>query len=376
MSVGGVVTRAAESVAIGGGKQLRVGFIGIGERGTGLLKVLLNFPGVEIPALCDIERKNLKDARSLVEKSVGKSPESYDKDACDYRRLLARDDIDAVVIATPQELHAEMAIDSMKAGKAVGSEVPACCTVEECRQLVRTARQYNGRYMLLENCLYSQPVMMVQNMVDSGVFGEITFGGGAEIRQSRDLRFKSERRRTDVRPERALGPLCRWMGINKQDSLATVVAHPYANEEFATDQVLIRTTRGRTIEVRYDPFWARPSEMGQYSLRGTKASFESAFGQRKLFIEDKSRPHQWEDFEKYTDQYQQPCWNQRISQAGNTGHGGGDYLVISDFLGFVRTGQSRIDVVDAATWSVIRPLSEQSIRSGNKPLEVPDLTLI
>src|SRR4051812_21272405 len=102
MSVGGAIARAAESAKSDGGKKLRIGFIGVGDRGTGLLRVMLNFPGVDIPALCDIDKKNLKNAQNAVEKALGKAPEGYDKDGHDYRRLIARDDIDAVVIATPQ----------------------------------------------------------------------------------------------------------------------------------------------------------------------------------------------------------------------------------------------------------------------------------
>src|SRR5690349_5931525 len=101
MSIGGVISRAAAKAIGAGNRNLRIGFIGVGQRGTSLLNVILNFPGVEIPALCDIDPASLKNAQSAVEKAFGKSPEGYGKDADDYRRLLARDDIDAVVIATP-----------------------------------------------------------------------------------------------------------------------------------------------------------------------------------------------------------------------------------------------------------------------------------
>src|SRR5262245_34425908 len=102
-------------------QRVRLGFIGVGDRGTGLLKVALQYPQVEVPAVCDIDPAALKRSQDIVEKSRdGKRPEGYSKDAHDYRRLLARGDIDAVVIATPQELHCEMSLDSMKAGKFVG----------------------------------------------------------------------------------------------------------------------------------------------------------------------------------------------------------------------------------------------------------------
>jgi hypothetical protein len=76
--------------------------------------------------------------------------------------------------------------------------------------------------------------------------------------------------------------------------------------------------------------------------------------------------------EKYTSEYQSTYWAKHGTQAKRTGHGGGDYFVISDFLQAVRIGKCPVDVVDAATWSVIRPLSEQSVRGGSKPVEIPD----
>jgi hypothetical protein len=112
--------------------------------------------------------------------------------------------------------------------------------------------------------------------------------------------------------------------------------------------------------------------MGQYSLQGTRASFESALGERKLYIEGKSPNEQWEPLEKFVQQYQHPYWAQRGSEAEKSGHGGGDYFVISDFLDAIRTGKPVVDAVDAATWSCVRPLSEKSIREGSKPQEIPD----
>jgi predicted dehydrogenase len=271
--------------------------------------------------------------------------------------------------------------------------------------MLKAHQQYNGRYMMLENYLYGQPVMMIQNMVDQGVFGDLTYGFGAYIHEIRNMRFTKDGKLTwrgenvlhtrgIVYPTHAIGPVCRWMGINKNDRLTTLVAmdsKAAGNREFAeskfgkgsdqakidwengdTNQALIRTEKGRLIEVRYDTASPRPSGMGQYSLQGTHASYESAVGERKIFIEGKSPEHQWEPLEKYADQYQHPYWRDRGAVANKTGHGGGDYFVISDFLDFVRTGKSPIDIVDALTWTSVRPLSEQSIRNGNKPVEVPD----
>ncbi len=401
MTRAGAIRAAEESE-----KNIRLGFIGVGDRGTGLLRVTLRFPNVQIPAICDIDPAAAKRAMDLVEKAHGKRPESYEKDGHDYRRLLERNDIDAVVIATPQELHAEMAIDSFKAGKAVGSEVPACTTLDECSAMIRAQRETKALYMMLENYLFSPHVMMVQNMVDQGLFGDLTYGYGSYIHEIRNMKFNKDgtltwrghnvlHNRGVIYPTHAIGPVCRWMGVDGvKDRLATLVAmdtksvatQAFAAAKFGADSeaakinfengdtniALIRTQQGRLIEVRYDTASPRPTGMGQYSLQGTRGAFDSAFGLRNIYLEGKSPPEKWEPLDKYEAQYQHPYWKEQGDQAKTTGHGGGDWFVIRDFLRAVRSGQSPIDIYDAAAWTSVRPLSEQSIRNGSKPVEVPD----
>jgi hypothetical protein len=116
----------------------------------------------------------------------------------------------------------------------------------------------------------------------------------------------------------------------------------------------------------------RPSGIGTYSLQGTKASYGSAYGIQKIFIEGRSKSEIWDPLDKYKSQYQSEYWAQRGAEAAKAGHGGGDYFVISDFLDGARTGHCPVDAIDAATWTVIRPLSEESVRHGGKPIDIPD----
>ncbi|MCF7850022.1 MAG: hypothetical protein K9M45_14305, partial [Kiritimatiellales bacterium] len=104
-------------------RRVRLGFIGVGGRGTGLLKTTLRLANVDIPAVCDITPKNLNMAQLIVEKSRGARPDGYGEHEFSYLELLKRDDLDGVVIATPWELHIPMAVASMNAGKYVAHEV-------------------------------------------------------------------------------------------------------------------------------------------------------------------------------------------------------------------------------------------------------------
>jgi hypothetical protein len=112
--------------------------------------------------------------------------------------------------------------------------------------------------------------------------------------------------------------------------------------------------------------------MGEYQLQGTKGAYNSAFGTRNVHLEGKSPPHKWEPLEKYADEYEHRYWKEEGEKAKTTGHGGGDWFVMRDFVNAVRSGTSPIDLYDAVAWTSIRPLSEASIRSGSKPIDVPD----
>ena len=92
---------AASGLAQTGPKPVRIGLVGVGNRGFSHVQSLLDVPGVEMPALCDINEANLSRAVAYVEKAGRKKPEGYAGGPEDFRRMVARDDLDAVLTATP-----------------------------------------------------------------------------------------------------------------------------------------------------------------------------------------------------------------------------------------------------------------------------------
>ncbi|HVX65515.1 MAG TPA: Gfo/Idh/MocA family oxidoreductase [Bryobacteraceae bacterium] len=116
---------------------VRVAFIGLGNRGAYLLQHMKNVPGVKIVALCDINPDTLAKAAAA---TPGAST------ATDYRQLLDRTDIDAVVIATPVDTHRDLAVAALDSAKHVYSEKPMALTPEECRAIVTTAKSAKGIY--------------------------------------------------------------------------------------------------------------------------------------------------------------------------------------------------------------------------------------
>ena len=146
LSAGGQAASAAEKT-----RPVRVGVVGCGGRGQGLLAVLLALEGIEVPALCDIHAGHLAAAQDRVEKAGRKRPEGYSGDEDAYKRFMDRDDLEAVIIATPWDWHTPMAVYAMRAGKYAGVEVPAALTFQECWDLVNTHEETGVPCMMLEN---------------------------------------------------------------------------------------------------------------------------------------------------------------------------------------------------------------------------------
>jgi len=111
--------------------KLQVALIGVGLRGTNHLENLLLRSDVAVTAICDIDASRIQIALKLIEDAKQKKPAVYGADEKDYVNLLARKDVDAVIIATPWLWHTRMAVDAMEAGKYAGVEVSAANTLEE-----------------------------------------------------------------------------------------------------------------------------------------------------------------------------------------------------------------------------------------------------
>lgn len=118
---------------------VRVGVIGVGNRGGFLLRQIMKVPGVRIVALCDINPENLQKAVSAAQ-AAGHKPETF----TEYRKLLDRKDIDAVVIATPVDKHKEMFVAALEVGKHLYGEKPMGMTPEECRMVTNAAKASKG----------------------------------------------------------------------------------------------------------------------------------------------------------------------------------------------------------------------------------------
>jgi myo-inositol 2-dehydrogenase / D-chiro-inositol 1-dehydrogenase len=116
-------------------RPVRLGAIGIGNRGTALLRSLLELPGTEVLAVCDIERKHRQRGEGIVEKARGRRPDSFS----DPRQVFDRSDIDAVVVAIPCDVHDHAHASALAAGKHLYAEKPLSITLEGSDRLIAAA---------------------------------------------------------------------------------------------------------------------------------------------------------------------------------------------------------------------------------------------
>lgn len=389
-------------------EKIRVGVVGLGNRGMGALERLLKIDGIQIMALCDLRESRtsmgLKKAQAL-----GHKPQAYHGSQEIWKKLCERTDIDLVYILTPWQLHTPQAVFSMEHGKHAFVEVPAATTVDECWQLVNTSEKTKKHCVMVENCCYDFHELLTLNMAQQGFFGEIIHGEGAYIHGLADLLFNKDRfyqmwelkesmgKTGNLYPTHGLGPICQIMNINRGDRLEYLVSVSsddfvmgnLANKLAAKDDFYkpfvkghyngnmststIKTSKGRTIVVQYDVTSPRPYSRA-HVISGTKATAQKfPLPARISTGEDWMSPKELKELEQ---QYMPPI----VKKIGDIakeigGHGGMDFLMDWRNIDCLRNGLAMDqDVYDAAAWSVVTPLSVWSVANRSNSIDVPDFT--
>ena len=184
LSIGNEVFSAPFSQKVlGSNNKIRLGFIGLGNRGSQLLNWFMENDDVEIAAFCDVYEPYISRDRSLVSKKyleMGKVPKMNEslssnvKRYRDYRELLAQKDIDAVCISTPDHWHALQTIHSFEAGKHVYVEKPLTITIQEGREMINAQKKYGKVCAVGLNRRGSHIYQELVQKVQEGVIGKVT----------------------------------------------------------------------------------------------------------------------------------------------------------------------------------------------------------
>ncbi len=157
--------------------RITLGFIGVGKQGGGLLRGFLNTPGFQVVAVCDVDNLKLNLAKDRVENfyTERRSEGSYKGCAAynDFREILARKDIDAVVIATPDHWHAIPVIMAARAGKDIYCEKPLSLTIAEARAMVNEVRRYERVFQTGSMQRSDSKFRLACELVQNGYIGEL-----------------------------------------------------------------------------------------------------------------------------------------------------------------------------------------------------------
>lgn len=412
------------SLLFAGSKQqkVRIGLVGVGLRGQNHLDLLLRRADVDVVAICDIDDRMLKSSKEMITKSGKTMPQVFTGDPYAWKKMYEMKGLDGIVIATPWEWHKPMIIGAAEAGiRYIGTEVVLGITLEDHWDVVKASERHSAHVMMLENVCYRRDVMAILNMVRQGLFGEIihlqggyqhdlrevkfndgthAYGHGVEFgaKAFSEARWRTEhsvRRNGDLYPTHGIGPIAHYININRGNRFLTLNSfstkgrglhdyimkkgganHPNAKVEFKLGDVVttqIGCANGETILLQHDTNLPRPYSLG-FRVQGTEGIWMDV--NKGIYIEGKSaKPHQWDDAKTWLDKYDHPLWVRWSKESAGSGHGGMDFYVIHSFIESIkRKIPTPMDVYDAAAWSAITPLSEQSIGLGNETVEFPDFT--
>lgn len=361
---------------------ITIGIVGL-RRGLFLPHVNRALGAFRVTALCDPDPEKIAAARQDPELAKVPAFEDFDD-------LLARGDMEAVLIASPMPLHAVQSAAALSRGLHVLSEVTAAVSVEQCRELAAAVRASRATYMFAENMNYDRHVMLVTELVRAGLFGETYYAEAEYIHELKQMQVDTPWRRRwhtgvngIVYGTHSLGPVLCWLPGERLVSVCCAGSghhhrdaegQPFAMED--TCVMLGKTARGGLVKIRLDFQTDRPG--GHYFvLQGTDGSYESARAEderHKVWLRAQSTsPRAWTDLEALAADYLPAAWRAEADRAETAGHGGADYFLARDFARVVRGEISNpLDIHAALDQTLPGLISQQSIAQGGAWLEVPD----
>ena len=400
-------------------ERVRVGVVGLGSRGMGMISRVGKMPGADVTAVCDIQDAKINAAKRSLARQKKPEPKVY-KGPEAFRALCDSGDVDVIYNSTPWQIHVPVALAAMNGGKHVLTEVTSAFTVEECWKLVETSERTQRHCMQLENCCYGENEMLAFNLVHLGLLGEISHGEGAYIHDLRTSNYNKWNEETgsggywdywrlrhnavhggNQYPTHGLGPICMDMDINRGDRFDYLVS--VDSKQFGFEEVgkgvhgddpwrsglkvkmgdmntsISKTVMGRTIMVQHNVGTAHPYSRLNL-IQGTRGvlqdyplriAIEETLGKGVHAFDDKKTA-------EIREKYKHPLWKTRDEIAKRmpvTGHGGMDFLMILRLSYCLQNGLPLdMNVYDLASWCCLCELTEKSADNRGRSMDIPDFT--
>ncbi|MGB0369956.1 MAG: Gfo/Idh/MocA family protein [Opitutales bacterium] len=400
--------------------KVRAVIIGTGSRGSKQADRFSKLEGVEIVGLCDVYEDLATKTKQRILRKGGneKHPDIklYHGSKNAWKRMLEEVKPNTVLIATPWEDHAEMAIASMEAGAHTFVELPLATTIKDLWRVIDCSERTQKHCMMMENVNYGREELMFLNMVRQGVIGELVHGESAYIHELRKQMRNVDRgtgfwrtlhyakRNGNLYPPHGLGPISQYMNLARgDDNYGSIVSMSsqalgrakYAKENFPADHKwnqleykcgdintsIIKTYVGRTIMIQWDETSPRPYTRHNLiqGTEGTLAGFPTRVALEMKYPGAPKNYHQWAEDEKLAyiyETYDHPLYKRTQELAKSMGgHGGMDAIKLIRMAECLLNGEPLDqNVYESAFWSSVGPLSEASVAQGGMPQQFPDFT--
>ena len=407
---------------------VRVGFVGLGMRGSDAVERWTHIPGIQVVALCDYEVQRANACQQALAKASMPRAAVYHGEK-GYEELCARNDLDLVYIATDWVHHFPVARCALEHGKHVAVEVPSAMNLHEIWALIDLVEQKRLHCMILENCCYDFFELNSLSMAQQGVFGEVIYAQGAyrhELSPYWDkywngdpndrlqwrLRYNKDHR-GDVYPTHGLGPIAQVMNIHRGDRMETLVAmdtRSFNGRQLVKDRTgedvefrngdhtttLIRTAQGKVLEIHHNVMTPQPYNR-MYQLTGTEGFANKypreGYAVQGRWLETAEKHAEAAESQKYdqltghsylteeqnrmlVERFTSPLvtrYEKKAKEVG--GHGGMDFIMDSRLVYCLQNGLPLdMDIYDLAEWCCFAELGAISMDNGNLPVEVPDFT--
>ena len=392
--------------------EVKCAFIGVGARGTGHCNDIARIPGVKVVAICDLFN-DLANRSVKNSTQYGHKPVAYSGDDRQYLDMLKEQKPDAVFVSTNWNSHARIAIDSMLHGAHVFVEVPIAVTTDQMWQIVDTSEKTQRHCMMMENVNYGRQELAFLNMCRQSVIGQLLHGEAAYIHgllgQMNQVKrgtgswrtVQYAKRNGNLYPTHGLGPVAQYMNLaREEDNFGSIVSfsspalgrnihakakfpadHKWNKMDFVCGDIntsIIKTVLGRTIMVQWDETSHRPYSRHNLiqGTKGTLAGFPDAMSVKGI-----GKGHNWitdNAFDKQLSRFEHPLLKRLTPVAeklGLSGHGGMDGIMRLRIIECLQKGLPLDqNVYEGCLWSVVAPLSEQSVANGGMPVKFPDFT--
>jgi len=401
-------------------ETVRIALIGVGARGSGHASQFAFLEGTEIVAISDLyEDLAVKSKEVCTEIGNGSRHQNiklFHENEHSWMTMLDEVKPDAVIISTPWELHAPMAIKAMQSGAHAFLEVPMAVTLEEHWELVNVSERTQKHCMMMENVNYGREELMYLNMCRQGVIGELLHAEASYIHELR-FQMKEEERGTgswrthhyakrngNLYPTHGLGPVAQYMNLGRgEDNFDRIVSfsspglgrNDYSKKNYAPDHKwnaldysggdmntsIIKTSLGRTVMVQWDETSPRPySRLNLIQgTKGTLAGYPTRVALEGGVEGGPDSHHQWAQGEQLAaiwEKYDHPLYKRVGALAEKMGgHGGMDFIMRFRIVECLRNGEPLDqNLYEGAFWSAVAPLSEVSVKMGGTPQLFPDFT--